>query len=311
MMITIITPISITTTVMGMDTGMGMDMDMGADKVGANSWLTALVTAVSRVRSYINALLVPADRFISRFSPRIQGLLAVAANTFILLTTARVEFWLGGADPNATVWADIFHNVSDAVVSLMLLFSVIHASPLMQRITSYAMVGAIWSSVGFAGYATVHAMIHPATSGLLHTVSAGGDSMVGNRLAALILWYFGRRIQSSALTDAGEHAFSDTKAGIGVVLTGLASVLPSYVALAVTATVGILIISWIAQSAGEIIEKLHPNLIGRVLGWLRDSMSQILGWLRDPDDWRATQPVPRHVERTGRPVTRGPKEIHH
>src|SRR5262245_23582544 len=176
------------------------------------------------------------------------GLRAVLASLAVLGATALLQAIVFVATGSVALFADLVHNLGDALTALPLGAAFLLRSWRAERIAGFLVVVVIFVSAVVAGYEALDRLIHPrAISQVWALACAGLVGFIGNEIAAVIRLRAGRRLASAALVADGHHARADGLVSLGVVLSAVVVALgwdiaDPVIGLAITAL--ILRISW-------------------------------------------------------------------
>lgn len=193
-----------------------------------------------------------------------EGVRVVAISLAVLLATAAVQAVLFAATASVALFADLVHNVGDALTALPLAAAFLLRSWRAERIAGLFVVLAIFASAVVAAVQAVQRLIDPAPIDRLWALAAAGlVGFVGNEIAAVIRLRGGRRLRSGALIADGHHARTDGLVSLGVVASAIVVALGLEIAdpiigLAIAAV--ILRIAW--QSFWTVVRAEKPHELG-------------------------------------------------
>ena len=151
-----------------------------------------------------------------------EGVKAVAMSLGILGLTALAQLVIFVGTSSVALFADLVHNVGDALTAVPLGIAFFLRSFRAERIAGFAVVLAIFVSACIALYETIQRFIDP--DDLTHLwvlASAGVIGFAGNELAAQVRLRAGRRLSSPALVADGKHARTDGFVSLGVVASAI------------------------------------------------------------------------------------------
>lgn len=147
-----------------------------------------------------------------------EGVKAVAWSLAILGATALAQFAIFVVTGSVALFADLVHNVGDALTAVPLGIAFFLRSFRAEKLAGLAVVLAIFVSACIALYETIRRFFEPeALSHLWVLALAGVIGFLGNELAAQIRLRAGHRLASPALVADGNHARTDGFVSLGVV----------------------------------------------------------------------------------------------
>lgn len=147
-----------------------------------------------------------------------QGVEAVAISLAILGLTALAQLAIFALTSSVALFADIVHNVGDALTAVPLGIAFFLRSFRAEKIAGLAVVLAIFVSACAALYETIRRFVDPEDlTHLWALAAAGAIGFAGNELAAQVRLRAGRRLSSPALVADGRHARTDGFVSLGVV----------------------------------------------------------------------------------------------
>ncbi len=150
------------------------------------------------------------------------GLRAVALSLAVLGLTAGVQVAIYVLSGSVALFADLIHNVGDALTAVPLAIAFLLRSRRAERWAGLAVVLAIFLSACVVLYETIMRFVHPQSpSHLWLLAAAGGVGFLGNEVAARIRLAAGQRLSSPALIADGNHARVDGFISLGVVASAL------------------------------------------------------------------------------------------
>ena len=146
------------------------------------------------------------------------GVKAVTISLCILGLTALAQLAIFVLTGSVALFADLVHNVGDALTAVPLAIAFFLRSFRAEKIAGLAVVLAIFVSACVALYETIRRFIDPEELTHLWVLAAAGViGFVGNELAAQVRLRAGRRLSSPALVADGNHARTDGFVSLGVV----------------------------------------------------------------------------------------------
>jgi cation diffusion facilitator family transporter len=149
-----------------------------------------------------------------------EGLKAVALSLGILGLTALGQLAIFLLTSSVALFADLVHNVGDALTAVPLGVAFYLRSFRIERLAGAAVVLAIFVSACVALYETIQRFVHPEDLTHLWALAAAGViGFLGNELAAHVRLRAGRRLASPALIADGNHARTDGFVSLGVVVS--------------------------------------------------------------------------------------------
>ncbi|MQA99034.1 MAG: hypothetical protein GEU78_01865 [Actinobacteria bacterium] len=173
-----------------------------------------------------------------------EGLLAVGVSLAILGFTAIAQFLVFLASGSAALFADLVHNVGDALTAVPVGLAFLLRSQRAERYAGLMVVFAIAVSGVVAGGVAVDKLINGHTPDhLLVLAVAGAIGVVGNGIAARVRTRAGKKLNSPALVADGHHAKVDAVVSGGVALSSVLvgvglPIADPLIALAITAMIG-------------------------------------------------------------------------
>ncbi len=151
------------------------------------------------------------------------GLRAVGISLAVLGATALAQGAIFTFSNSVALFADLIHNVGDALTAVPLGIAFLLRSARAERIAGLFVVLAILISALVALYQSFVRLIDPQPLDHLWVLAAAGVvGFAGNEIAALIRLRAGRRLDSPALVADGYHARTDGLVSLGVLLSALA-----------------------------------------------------------------------------------------
>jgi cation diffusion facilitator family transporter len=151
------------------------------------------------------------------------GLRAVGISLAVLGATALAQGAIFTFSNSVALFADLIHNVGDALTAVPLGIAFLLRSARAERIAGLFVVLAILISALVALYQSFVRLIDPQPLDHLWVLAAAGVvGFAGNEIAALIRLRAGRRLDSPALVADGYHARTDGLVSLGVVLSAIA-----------------------------------------------------------------------------------------
>lgn len=185
------------------------------------------------------------DRSITRSR---EGVRAVLLALAVLALTALAQALVLAATGSVALFADLIHNVGDALTAIPLAIAFLMRSERAERLAGLAVVFAIFVSAVVAGVEAIDRLVNPHTPSHLTALAlAGVAGFLGNSLAAAIRTRAGRRLDSPALVADGDHARADAYVSLGVVASAAVVALGAAVAdplIGLAITLVILRITW-------------------------------------------------------------------
>jgi cation diffusion facilitator family transporter len=177
-----------------------------------------------------------------------EGMRAVSISLGVLAATAALQAVVFAASGSVALFADLIHNVGDALTAVPLGIAFLVRSRHAERGAGYVVVATIFASACVAGVEAIDRLLHPTELEHLGTLAlAGVIGFLGNEVAAQIRLRAGARLASPALVADGHHARVDGFVSLGVIASAamLAFGIPAadpLIGLAITAV--ILRITW-------------------------------------------------------------------
>ena len=176
------------------------------------------------------------------------GLRAVGISLGILGATALAQGAIFAFSNSVALFADLIHNIGDALTAVPLGIAFLLRSTRAERIAGLFVVLAILVSALVALYQSMVRLIDPEPLTHLWVLAAAGAiGFIGNEIAAYIRLRAGRRLKSSALVADGYHARTDGLVSLGVVLSAVVVALGAEIAdplIGLAITLVILRITW-------------------------------------------------------------------
>jgi cation diffusion facilitator family transporter len=191
-----------------------------------------------------------------------EGVKAVTLSLGILGVTALAQIAIYLLTASVALFADIVHNVGDALTAVPLGIAFFLRSFRAEKIAGLVVVLVIFFSACVALYETIQRFIHPEDlSHLWALAGAGLIGFAGNELAAQVRLRAGRRLSSPALVADGNHARTDGFVSLGVVASAATVALgfplgDPIVGLAIT-----LVIFKITWDSWRLISTTDPDLM--------------------------------------------------
>jgi cation diffusion facilitator family transporter len=150
------------------------------------------------------------------------GLRAVGVSLGVLGATAAIQAVVYIATGSVALFADLIHNIGDALTAVPLGTAFLLRSIQAERYAGLGVVFAIFVSACVAGVFAVEKIISPdAPKHLLALGIAGAIGFAGNEVAAQVRLRAGRRLDSPALVADGYHARTDGFVSLGVMLSAV------------------------------------------------------------------------------------------
>lgn len=175
-----------------------------------------------------------------------SGLRAVGLALLILGITAVAQAVVFLASGSVALFADLIHNVGDALTAVPVAIAFLLRSRRAERRAGVAVVIAIAVSAVVAGYSAIDRLVNPReVVELVPLAAAGVLGVVGNWLAAVVRSRAGERLGSPALIADGAHAAAD-----------------AYVSLAAVASAALVALGW--QIADPILGLALTLFIGHI-----------------------------------------------
>ncbi len=155
---------------------------------------------------------------------------ALALSALGLTLTGGIEFAIALISGSVGLLGDAIHNLADVSTSLVAFvgfrFSRRGANAShpygYERAEDLAGLGValvIWASALFAGYVSIHKLVHHGTTTHLWLgVAAAAVGIVGNQIVARYKLRVGTRIQSNTLVADAKHSWLDAVASAGALL---------------------------------------------------------------------------------------------
>lgn len=151
-----------------------------------------------------------------------SALRAVGLSLVVLALTSAVQAVIFVTTGSIALFADLIHNVGDALTAVPLAIAFVLRSERAERYAGLAVVVAIFISAVAAGVAAVDRLIHPERPDhLVALVLAGAVGFVGNYIAAVIRLRAGRALSSPALIADGHHAQADALVSLAVIASAI------------------------------------------------------------------------------------------
>ncbi len=190
-----------------------------------------------------------------------EGLRVVLVSLALLGLTAVIQAAIYVATGSIALFADLIHNVGDALTAVPLGAAFLLRSRSAERGAGYAVVLTILASAIVAAIFAIERIVNPlAPDHLLALALAGAVGVLGNAIAAVVRLRGGRRLDSPALLADGQHARSDALVSVGVVISALAVALGAPIIdpiVGLVITVMILRITWASWKTVRGHERTH------------------------------------------------------
>ena len=152
-----------------------------------------------------------------------EGVRAVSISLAVLGATAVAQIAVFFATASVALFADLVHNVGDALTAVPLGIAFWLRSRRGERIAGYVVVFVIFVSAVVAGVEAIDRLVNPQELDHLGALAlAGGIGFVGNEIAAQVRLRAGRRLDSPALIADGHHARVDGFVSLGVIASAFA-----------------------------------------------------------------------------------------
>lgn len=204
---------------------------------------------------------------------RRQANRAVGVSALGLALTGIVELAVALVTGSVALLSDALHNLSDVSTSLAV-FIGFRASRRpatnrysygYERAEDLAGIGialVIWGSAAFAGYASIHKLVHQGhTSAAGLGIAAAAVGIIGNQLVARYKLKVGRRINSATLVADAKHSWLDALSSAGA-MVGLIAVLAGV--HRADAIAGIVVTGFICHVGWEVTSDLVHRLLDGV-----------------------------------------------
>jgi cation diffusion facilitator family transporter len=189
-----------------------------------------------------------------------EGLKAVARSLGVLGLTALVQAAIFVLSGSVALFADLIHNVGDALTAVPVGLAFLLRSARGERLAGLAVVFAIFVSACVAAYEAIQRLINPeAVSHLWVLALAGVIGFVGNEIAARVRLRAGRRLPSPALVADGNHARVDGFVSLGVVASAGAVALGAEIADPIIGLLITLVILRITWDSWRVIRAAGPG----------------------------------------------------
>lgn len=151
-----------------------------------------------------------------------EGIKAVAISLAVLGLAAAVQVAIFVLSGSVALFADVIHNVGDALTAVPLGIAFFLRSFRAERLAGLAVVLAILVSACVALYEAIQRLIHPQHLSHLWVLAAAGViGFVGNEIAAQVRLRAGKRLSSPAMIADGNHARADGFVSLGVVASAI------------------------------------------------------------------------------------------
>lgn len=148
------------------------------------------------------------------------GVKAVSLSLAVLLAASLVQFVIFMLSSSVALLTDVIHNGGDALTAIPLGIAFLLRSRRGERWAGYFVVTVILASALLALFQVIERFLHPQTpTHLWALLFAGTVGVLGNKVAAVIRWRAGRRLDSPALVADGNHARADGYVSAGIIVS--------------------------------------------------------------------------------------------
>lgn len=219
-----------------------------------------------------------ADQIDTALEASTLGVRTTKITLAVLLTTALAQALIAVVSGSVALFADLLHNVADALTSVPLWIAFVLGQREQNRTYTYGyrraedlagvfIVLMIAASLVLVAWESVHRLLDPQPMDHLGWVLlAGLIGVVGNELVAVYRLRMGRRIGSAALVADGHHARSDTLASFAVVVavggTWLGyPIIDPIVGLLICVVIAAILRSTAKQVFRRLMDGVEPGLI--------------------------------------------------
>ena len=244
----------------------------GRDCAGAASaWQSGWVHIGTGVRD--PAVSFPLSTVVDDVGERRQANRAVGVSAVGLALTGVIELAVALVSGSVALLGDALHNLSDVSTSLAVFIgfrasrkSATDRYPYgYERAEDVAGVGiaiVIWASAGFAGFESVHKLIHPtATHDVGWGIGAAAVGIIGNQVVARYKLRVGTAINSATLIADAKHSWLDALSSGGA-MVGLIAVLAGV--RWADAVAGIIVTGFICHVGWEVTTDVAHRLLDGV-----------------------------------------------
>jgi cation diffusion facilitator family transporter len=155
---------------------------------------------------------------------------ALVLSALGLTLTGGIEFVIALVSGSVGLLGDAIHNLADVSTSLVAFVgfrvsrrgasaSHPYGYERAEDLSGLGVAMVIWASAVFAGYVSIHKLIHHGTTSHLWLgVAAAAVGIVGNQIVARYKLRVGTRIQSNTLVADAKHSWLDAVASAGALL---------------------------------------------------------------------------------------------
>lgn len=209
------------------------------------------------------------------------GIRTTKISLALLLTTALIQLLIALVSGSVALFADLLHNVADALTSVPLWMAFVMGRRAHNRTYSYGyrraedlagvfIVLMIAASLVLVAWESIHRLLNPQPMEHLPWVLVAGlVGVMGNELVAIYRLRVGRQIGSAALVADGYHARSDTLASAAVVVAVVGTWLGYPVADPIVGLLICVVIAWILTSTAKqlfrrLMDGVEPGLIDQI-----------------------------------------------
>jgi cation diffusion facilitator family transporter len=203
---------------------------------------------------------------------------ALVLSALGLTLTGGIEFVIALVSGSVGLLGDAIHNLADVSTSLVAFVGFRVSRPgasashpygyeKAEDLSGLGVALVIWASAVFAGYVSVHKLIHHgATSHLWLGMAAAAVGIGGNQIVARYKLRVGTRIQSNTLLADAKHSWLDAVASAGALLglVGVASGLWWADGVAGLLVTGFIVhVGWEVTSdvVGHLMDSVDPEVV--------------------------------------------------
>lgn len=223
------------------------------------------------------------DQIDSALEASALGVRTTQISLAVLLTTALVQLAIALISGSIALFADLVHNVADAMTSVPLWIAFVvgrraqtssypYGYRRAEDLAGVFIVLMIAASLVLVGWESVHRLLNPEPMEHLGWVLAAGMvGVVGNEGVASYRLRIGRRIGSAALVADGYHARSDTLASFAVVIAVVGTWLGYPIIDPIVGLLICVVIAWILVSTARalfrrLMDGVDPALVAQIEG---------------------------------------------
>lgn len=221
------------------------------------------------------------DQIDSALESSALGIRTTKISLAVLMATALVQLAIALVSGSVALFADLLHNVADALTSVPLWIAFVVGRRAHNRSYPYGyrraedlagvfIVLMIAASLVLIGWESVTRLLNPEPMEHVGWVLVAGIiGMAGNEMVAQYRLRVGKRIGSAALVADGYHARSDTLASFAVVVAVFGTWLGYPVADPIVGLLICVLIAWILKTTAQplfrrLMDGVEPGLIGEI-----------------------------------------------